>query len=86
MFGEGLENDPQLKPLLFVLPQLGTPEFLNQTDKAVQCFQLFDFYIRESPVDNGIIIASKMDCEEYLIKLVRAMNREGLEYPEGALG
>jgi len=38
-------------------------------------FELFDVYLRESPPDGGMILASKHDLEELLIDVLEQMKK-----------
>ena len=81
MFAADLEDDPQYPGLLFVLPLLGSEDFFaadpNEIDKW---FSLFQVYWRESPEDNGIVLAAREDIEEDLDAILEQMRAEGLEY------
>jgi hypothetical protein len=83
-FGVGLADEPQMKGIPFVLPLLDSSDFFSQPSEVIaQCFQLFDVYLRESPSDRGILLATKPDFEQLLIDLTKQMKDEGKEYPEG---
>jgi hypothetical protein len=82
-FGGGLEQEPQLKGLPFILPLLDAADFFSQPAEVIEkCFQLFDAYVRESPADKGVLLAAKDDIEERLIDLLNGMREEKLVYPE----
>jgi hypothetical protein len=83
LFGAGLENEPQAKGLPFILPLLDSADFFGQPEQTIKnCFELFDIYVRESPADNGILLAAKMDLDELLIGLLRDMRAQNMMYPE----
>src|SRR5262245_53655130 len=83
LFGGGLENEPQTKGLPFILPLLDSADFFGQPEPTIKnCFELFDIYVRESPADNGILLAARMDLDEMLIGLVRDMRSQNATYPE----
>lgn len=85
LFGDGLEDEAQLQGIRFILPLLSTQHFFNQGEETREkWFQLFDVYINESPADQGILLASKLDLEQQLIVLIKRMREENLEYPERA--
>ena len=42
-------------------------------------FELFDVYLRESPSDSGMLLASKYDLEEILIAVLEKMRATNLE-------
>jgi len=83
LFGAGLEQDPQYRGLLFIIPLLGASDFFNRpVEEAAKWFELFDVYVNESPADRGILLASKIDVEPNLIDLLKQTREEGLTYPE----
>jgi hypothetical protein len=82
-FGAGLEDEPQMKGIPFVLPLFDSSDFFSQPPEVIEkCFELFAAYVRESPTDKGILLAVKEDIEEHLIILLKGMRDEKLEYPE----
>jgi hypothetical protein len=82
-FGTGLENEPQMKGIPFILPLLDSADYFSQPPEVVQkAFELFDVYVRESPADKGLLLAFSTDMEEDLIKLLKQMKEEKLVYPE----
>ena len=83
LFGIGLEDEPQYPGIPFILPLLQSSDFFSQLEQeSSKWFQLFDLYIRESPEDAGLLLASKTDFDETLIKLLEKMRADGLTYPE----
>ncbi len=81
MFAADLEDDPQYPGLLFVLPLLGSEDFFAaDPDEIDRWFSLFQVYWRESPEDNGIVLAAKENIEEDLEAILEQMRAEGLEY------
>jgi hypothetical protein len=83
LFGKGLENEPQTKGLPFILPLLDSADFFSQPEQTIKdCFELFDIYVRESPADNGVLLAAKRDLDEMLIGLLRDMRSQNATYPE----
>jgi hypothetical protein len=82
LFGVGLEDEPQYEGLPFIVPLLETADFSRQPEEErKKWFELFQFHWRESPVDRGIFLASKLDIEEGLIELLKKMKEEGHVYP-----
>ena len=82
-FGGGLEEEPQMKGIPFVLPLLDSADFFSQPAEVVEkCFQLFAVYVRESPADKGVLLAFHDDLEENLIGLLKGMKDQKLTYPE----
>jgi hypothetical protein len=83
MFGADLEDDPAFRGFPFILPLLESEAFFrHHPDEVRRWFTLFDFYVSESPRDSGVILASKHDIEEELVKLIRDMRNDGQEYRE----
>jgi len=82
VFGLGLEDDPQFKGLIYILPELTTADFFSHSQEQIsQWFRLFDLYIRESPEDRGILMASTKNFETDWVQLLRDMRNAGLKYP-----
>jgi len=83
LFGAGLESEPSFKGIPFILPLLMSSDFFNQpAEEVLKSFQLFDFYISESPADKGVLLAAKNDIEQQLAEIIAGMNADNLEYPE----
>lgn len=83
LFAADLVDDPQYPGLLFTLPLLGSNEFFSATpEQRAGWFSLFDVYLRESPEDGGMLLASSKDLEDDLEELLTAMRHDGLEYPQ----
>lgn len=83
LFGAGLQDDPGFKGSRFVMPLLRTADFFEQPEEQFEkWFSLFDVYVSESPSDQGILMASRLDLKEDLAGLLDGMKEEGLEYPE----
>jgi hypothetical protein len=83
LFGGGLEHEPQMKGVPFVLPIFDSADFFGQPEDVVKnCFEVFDIYVRESTVDKGLLLASSTDLDDRLIDLVIEMQRDGLIYTE----
>lgn len=84
LFGAGLENHPQYPGLPFILPILQASDFFQQSEQeSSKWFQLFDIYVRESPEDGGVLLASKTDFDDALSELLVKMREDGFTYPEG---
>lgn len=82
-FGGGLETEPQMKGMPFVLPLLDSADFFSQPAEVIEnCFQLFAGYVRESPADKGVVLAVNLDLEDRLIELLQGMKAENLIYAE----
>ena len=80
IFGHGLEENPQFKGLIYILPSLKSGDFFAAPQETEKCFDLFDVYINESPEDAGIVMATKKDFEENIVQILSYMKKEGLEY------
>jgi hypothetical protein len=83
VFGKGLEEEPAYRGISFVLPELHAADFFNRpTEECESWFEVFDIYLRESPEDQGIILASKIDLDGMLTGLLKQMNDDGIVYLE----
>jgi hypothetical protein len=72
--GAGLNNSVQLETIAFMLPLLNAAEVFGLPEKELKAyFELFDVYLRESPADGGLVLASKHDLEEMLIAVLKQM-------------
>jgi len=81
LFATDLVDDPQYPGLLFALPLLGTKEFFSASPELLDsCFSLFTFYLRESPEDGGILLATQKDFEDDLTGLLEIMRGEEMDY------
>jgi hypothetical protein len=81
LFGLGLEDQMGFEGIPYILPQLRSEDFFSQPkEECEKWFQLFDVYVIESPVDQGILLASKTDLELQLSELLVQMREEGLNY------
>ncbi len=82
LFGGDIEQNPQFSGLSFILPLLGTADFFAQPEsESKKWFDLFDVYFRESPIDGGMLLASKSDLDECIFELLDTIAKENLEYP-----
>ena len=83
LFGAGWEREPQMKGIPFILPMLDSADFFTAPEDWVKnCFQVFSVYFRESPADQGMLLAFEADMEEHLIELLKQMRQQELLYPE----
>ncbi len=84
VFGKQIQDSIGFEGIAFILPRLSSQDFLSQTEEEIRTwFEVFDIYIRESPEDEGIIIASKHNLGPLLIDLVASMRDDGYRYWEG---
>jgi hypothetical protein len=82
LFGEGLEEEPSYEGLPYILPLLTTTDFFQQPEaERKKWFELFDVFWRESPVDKGIYVASKVPLAGLLHKIIESMKEAGKLYP-----
>lgn len=80
LFAADLKEDPQYPGLLFCLPLLSSSHFFEATpDEIGEWFSLFRVYLRESPEDRGLLLASSIPLEDDLDEIVDAMRAEGME-------
>ncbi len=76
------KNELFFRGIRFILPSLTSADFFGQPQELFdKWFELFDLYMNESPADEGIVLASKVDIEAQLIGILKQMNDEGLVYP-----
>ena len=81
MFAADLKEDPQYRGLLFALPLLGAEDFFAATpDSLQQWFDLMPVYLRESPEDRGVMLATAKDIEADLEAVLKGMEEEGQRY------
>jgi len=83
LFGEGLERDIYFEGLPFIIPLLQSQDFFKEPEEDVgQWLEMFPVYLRESPEDEGILLATAEDLEENLLGILKAMREEEWTYPE----
>jgi len=74
--GAGLKGSVQLETIGYMLPLLTASEVFGLPEQELKAyFELFDVYLRESPPDGGMILASKHDLEELLIDVLEQMKK-----------
>jgi len=84
VFGDGMARDLTFESLPFLLPQLTTQDFFSRTEKEIhRWFEVFNIYIRESPEDEGVILACKDDLTSAIAGIITTMRSEGYRYWEG---
>ena len=82
IFAADLKEEPEYPGLLFAVPLLGVQDVFAATpDEVQQWFSLFKVYLRESPEDKGMVLATSEDIEQDLDELLKQMAEEGLKYP-----
>jgi hypothetical protein len=83
IFAADLKEDPQYPGLLFVIPLLEAAAFFHASTEQIETwFSLFDFYLRESPGDRGILLATPHDIEKELIELLARLRDTGFVYQD----
>jgi hypothetical protein len=84
MFGGSLKTDPAYPGIPFLLPRLSSAEILHSTvEERASWFQLFDVYLRESPEDDGVLLAAKPQLLSGIVQVVESMRQDGYRYWEG---
>lgn len=87
VFGAGMEQEPQFKGLPYIIPRLQTRDYFEAEPKVLEAwFSVFEIYLRESPEDEGLLLASKENLEEDLLWVLDRMRSEGKNYPEWVVG
>ncbi len=82
VFAKGLEQDEMYPGIAFVVPLLDSGHFFAALpEERAEWFTVFDAYLHESPVDNGMVLAFQKDFEPYLIEVLNAMRAENHLYP-----
>jgi hypothetical protein len=82
VFGRGLEQHPQYKGFLFIVPLLESRDFFTQARESVEeWFQVFDVYVNESPRDGGVLLATRLQLEDTLSDIIEGMRAEDKEFP-----
>ncbi len=81
IFAADLEDRPEFDGYRFVAPLLNASDFFTATcDELQKWFELFGVYVRESPEDKGILLASKEPIQEDLSSIMQILNKEAT-YP-----
>lgn len=83
VFGRGLEDHPQFKGLLYIIPLLDSRSVFAQDAAAIEeWFRVFDVYLCECPQDKGLLLASRhKSIDTYIASVLEAMRSDGLEFP-----
>ena len=87
VFGRGLEHELQFAGLKFIVPLFSAQDFLQAGPAEIEeWFTMFDVVLTESPVDKGVLLASRhgVDLDEMLIDILGEMDQVGDKYPEYA--
>ncbi len=74
LLGPDLANHPQYPGLRFILPLMKAEDFFCEAEATIrEWLEVYPVLAQESPVDNGILLASKFDLDEDLIQVLEAM-------------
>ena len=85
VFGRGLEEELQYPAMKFIVPLLSAQDFSNASPAEIEeWFTVFDVVVTESPVDKGLLLASKyeLDMDLLLQEVVETMRENSEVYPE----
>ena len=81
LFGEPFKDTPHYRGIPFVLPQWTSRDFLNASEEQLKAlFTITDIYVRESPEDKGLLIASKKNLDEALFEQVKILKERRMFY------
>lgn len=84
IFGRSLQADPAYHGIPFLLPRFSSAEIFHSTsEERASWFQLFDVYLRESPEDDGILLATKLEFLSGVVQVVDSLRNDGYRYWEG---
>lgn len=82
LFGKGLNTEISLESIGFVLPLLDSGHLLAALPEVRDTwFELFDVYCRESPKDQGIVLAFRNDYRSLLAALLADFSARGIVHP-----
>lgn len=82
LFGNGLEDRPEYPGIPFVLPMLNSADILDaKVEQRAEWFSFAPVYVRESPKDKGILLASSQDRREAIGEVLEELRRRGRQYP-----
>jgi len=76
LMGTGWEQEPFFPGIPFVLPLLSSADFFNHPELVPKWFEIFEMCVIESPVDQGILIASKGKIHETLASILQHIRAE----------
>lgn len=83
VFGGGMEANPEFQGMPFIIPRLKASDYFQAPPEVLEAwFSVFHVYLRESPEDGGLLLASKEDLQEDLLSILDRMRSEGNNYPE----
>jgi len=84
LFGVGLEKDPQFRGLRFIFPMLRVAEFFSApVEEFEKWWQVFEVFLAESPADQGMLLATRLDLDDEVAGILEQMRIDGLHYPGG---
>jgi hypothetical protein len=84
IFGSSLKADPAYAGIPFLLPRLSSAMIFQGTvEERASWFQLFEVYLRESPEDDGMLLATKPEFLPGIVQVVASLRKDGYRYWEG---
>ncbi|HTF68170.1 MAG TPA: hypothetical protein VK638_36370 [Edaphobacter sp.] len=84
VFGRLLKGNLEYDGIPFLLPRLSSAEIFHSTvEERASWFQLFDVYLRESPEDDGMLLAAKPELLSGIVQVVASLRDDGYRYWEG---
>jgi len=84
IFGSSMKADPAYVGIPFLLPRLSSATIFQSTvEERASWFQLFEVYLRESPEDDGMLLATKPEFLSGIVKVVASLRNDGYRYWEG---
>ena len=79
--GKGWEERLEYRGLLYVLPRWSSQDFFNlHEDEIKHLFEICDVYISESPVDQGVLVASSKPLQDKISKVIDDLKREDIVF------
>lgn len=82
IYGEEIPKSPQTKHVPYIVPLLKSANFMESADEREKLSQICEFYVTESPEDQGVLLASAADHQDAIIGIVEAMRDAEMRYPE----
>ncbi len=80
LLGADIAKHPQFPGLRFIIPLVKSADFFSQPEAIVKSwFEVYPILIQESPEDQGILMAAKMNLDDDLEELLAAMDQKQRE-------
>jgi hypothetical protein len=86
VFGSDLKgsDDYRFEHIPFMLPILSSRDFFSAPGEQVgKWFEVFKVYFAESKEDRGMLLATTLDLEPAMEKILAGLAQEGLVFPQG---